>query len=79
MQLIGSFSSRKCCPIRGKPFLGWVLIWALFPLREKKIRVRGEKCLERAGAAAITELFHPSAEQLFPGNALDLAAQGCWV
>lgn len=53
MQLIGSFSSRKCRPIRGKAFLGRVLIWAVVPRRGKKKSERGGEVFRESRSFSI--------------------------
>ena len=74
MQLIGSFSRRKCCLTHVKSFLGHVLIWAMFPLK-KKIRERGGEMFGESWSRRLQRSFSiPTAERLSLGNALYLAA-----
>lgn len=57
MQLIGSFSSRKCCLTCVKIIPRVCVDLGNVSSAKKKIRARGEKYLERAGAAALGAAF----------------------
>lgn len=77
MQLIGSFSSRKCCPTHVKSFHGHVLIWAMFPLKKKKKKDQsegGEMFRESRSRRLQRSFSIPAAQRLSLGNALYLAA-----